>query len=86
MNQVKKLENKLIIWWKRYFTKYSNGMKKQGSTENEIKDTMKYFAERQLESIEQANPDKSKKIDDLMNDYQKEYIKYLRKVAETGEI
>ena len=86
MNQVKKSENKLIYWWKRYFTKYSNGMKKQGSNENEIKDTMKYFAERQIESIEQAKPDKTKKVDDQLNDYQKEYIEYLKKVIETGEI
>lgn len=86
MNQAKKSENKLITWWKRYFTKFSNGMRKQGSTENEIKDTMKYFADRQLEAIEQASPDKTKKIEDQMNDYQKEYIEYLKKVQETGEI
>lgn len=86
MIQAKKSENKLIYWWKKYFTKYSKGMKNQGRTENEIKDNMKMFAERQLESIEQSRPDKTKKMEDQLNDIQKEYIEYLKKVIETGEI
>lgn len=81
MKKSKKPENKLIYWWVKYFKKYEEGCKKTGQPFD-----VRIYARDQLDMIENAKPDKTKKIDSQLNEEQLEYVKWLRYVADTGEI
>lgn len=84
MKKLKKQENKLIYWWKKYFKEVQKAGDKVGQRvgKTEIRD----YARTQLDQIEEAKPDKNRKLDSQLNDEQLEYVKWLRWVADTGEL
>lgn len=87
MAKSKKNKNYLIITWKKYFTKWCKKVEKKKLLKpHEVKDQIKKYAQEQLEDINRHRPNQDIPMEDQCNEYQLEYINWLKYVMQTGEL
>lgn len=77
------MKNAFIETWKAGANAIAKAYEMYGQ---DYKEKLKELAQEQVEKIEESRPNKDLPAYKQMNEEQKEFMKYLFKVSETGEI